>query len=364
MAFRRQTHAGGTYGLLTVKIAICLLAALAPAYAHAEMHGVWEGTIGRSKVVACLPEYGAGGTYYYRRHLTPIPLVKTVEGEWDEYADGKNSGHWQLKQAGDDALTGTWSKPGSPGLAIRLARPAGADHSCAGDAFNAPLEKDVEVARGEGYFGDHRYETLQASGPSADLGTFEVVQLREKTPAANAINLALRAGFADDRPSFYDCRRNLLETTGNFGGSPDYPMQSLNQEIVFWNRHLLSVKTNVLEECGGRFPGARTFYRTWDLATGRELDLDYWFGTIGEGGLPAPAKRLVLARAAGNKGPEPACTEQLETNRSYEVAATDKGLLLYTNFISASRNCDEEILVSYGEILKFLTPEARAALGK
>jgi len=72
------------------------LCPLLPLCAHAEISGVWEGTIGNSKVMLCLPEYSSSGSYYYRRHLSLIRLEKTAEGEWNEYAGDKVTGHWQL----------------------------------------------------------------------------------------------------------------------------------------------------------------------------------------------------------------------------------------------------------------------------
>jgi len=342
-----------------MKIAVCLLAALAPACAQAEMRGVWEGTIGRNKVMVCLGGEELYGTYYYRRHLGLIPLAPAGKaGEWNEEPGGQISGHWQLKQEAEGVLAGSWRKPGDPSIPIRLERPAGGDTSCGGDAFNAPLESKPVVVRSVSEHGGHRYASLYTDGGKPDIGHFSAVQLLEKSKAADAINAALRGGFPADKAGMYQCRRDALENLGIVGES------SMEQEILFWNRRLLAVRIDSVENCGGAHPNDGPSYRTWDTATGAELDSSYWFKSASEGELPAQVKRLVLARAQGNKGPDQGCAGQLENQGFYKVYPTEKALVFFPDFIFASRNCNENIAVPYGEILKFLTPEAKAALGK
>lgn len=335
------------------------LCPLLPLCAHAEISGVWEGTIGNSKVMLCLPEYSSSGSYYYRRHLSLIRLEKTAEGEWNEYAGDKVTGHWQLKETGDGALAGTWSKAGSAGIPIRLARPAAEDAFCSGNAFNAPLEKNAELSRGEASFAGRRYGTVSISGATTDLGTHQIVQLLEKGAAAAAINRGLQINFPASKAALYGCRRSLLDAAGYFD---EQPLQSMAQEIVFWNQRLLSVRIDSTANCGGAHPNEGKEQKTWDLATGRELGMKYWIKGVNDEGLPQAVKRIVLAKAKGRT--EANCADSLEHQENYQIYPSDKALVFFTGFNFASQACDEDIAVPYGEIAKFLTPEAQSALGK
>lgn len=340
-----------------MKIAICLLAALAPACAHAEMRGVWEGTAGRNKVMVCLGGEDFDGTYYYRRHLGLIRLAHAGKpGEWDEESDGKRSGYWRLEQAADGTLIGTWSKVGAKGIPIRLARPAGRETSCDGDAFNAPLEKEPVIVRGGDEFAGHRYATLYTDGGKPDIGPFQAIQLLEKGKSAEVINYALKGGFPSDKASLYQCRRNALASFGSVGNA------SMEQQIVFWNKRLFSVAIDSRDNCGGAHPNEGSVHRTWDTATGNELDIKYWFGIAAKEGLPAQVKRIVLANAQGSA--DQSCADELENHDYFQVYPSEKGLMFFTGFNFAARACDEEIAVPYGDILKHLAPEARAALGR
>jgi hypothetical protein len=346
------------------KLAMALgaFAALAPVCARAGISGVWEGTIGNSKVMLCLPQYSSSGSYYYRRHLSLIRLEKTGEGEWNEFAGDRNTGHWQLKEAGDGTLAGMWNKPGSAGVPIRLARPAHGDAFCSGDAFNAPLENNEEAVRGTSSFAGRRHGTLLMSGATPDLGTHQAVQLLETSPAAQAINERLRVNFPIDRAGLYGCRRSMLDSLGYV--DTQQPLQSMEQEIVFWNQRLFSVRIQSTANCGGAHPNEGKEQKTFDLATGRELGMKYWINGASEEGLPQALKRVVLARAQGNKGREASCTGSLEDQQSFQIYPSAKGLVFFTNFNFAQQACDEDIVVPFADIDKYLTPEAKAALAK
>lgn len=342
-----------------MKIAICLFAALAPVCAQAELRGVWEGAIGGSKVMVCLGGENLDGSYYYRRHLGLIRLAHAAKpGEWDEESGGKRSGYWRLKEVAGGALAGTWSKAGAGSIPIRLERPAGGETSCGGDAFNAPLETEPVVVRSEEEFAGHRYASLYADGGKPGIGAFNAVQLLEKTKAAEDINHALQGGFPFDKASMYQCRRDALESLGGVGEN------SMEQKVVFWNKRLFSVQIDSVDNCGGAHPNEWTAHRTWDTATGAELDARYWFGEAAHAGLPPQVKRLVLAKARGNKGADQSCADALQDHSYYQVYPSDKGLMFFTGFSFATRNCDEDIAVQYGEITKLLAPAARAALGR
>ena len=73
--------------------------------------GVWDGTIGKSKVTVCLAANGKSA-YSYQRYQTDIPLLHHGD-EWEESVNGVVSGVWRLTEAQGDSLEGDWQNPKS-----------------------------------------------------------------------------------------------------------------------------------------------------------------------------------------------------------------------------------------------------------
>ncbi|QGS59916.1 hypothetical protein [Shewanella algae] len=67
------------------------------------MAGVWQGTLGKTQIRACINEYGDSGSYYYLKYLTPISL----EFKDNHFQEQDDSGRWRLSLQ-DDQLQGTW----------------------------------------------------------------------------------------------------------------------------------------------------------------------------------------------------------------------------------------------------------------
>ncbi len=120
-------------------IAFCLL----PMHANAappSWQGVWDGTIGKSKVTVCLAANGKSA-YVYQRYQVDIPLSRHVE-EWEESVNGVVSGIWRLSEVQGDSLEGDWQNPKSQHtFPIHLKKIVGADGStpCESSAYKSEL---------------------------------------------------------------------------------------------------------------------------------------------------------------------------------------------------------------------------------
>lgn len=94
-----------TQFLALISIAFCIM----PLKTHAaepSWQGVWNGTIGKSKVIVCLSSNGSSA-YRYLRYQTDIPL--SLHGkDWEESVGGAVSGVWTLSDAQGDSLDGNW----------------------------------------------------------------------------------------------------------------------------------------------------------------------------------------------------------------------------------------------------------------
>ena len=130
-------------------ITFCLLPlqAWAADSAVPSWQGVWEGTIGKSKVTVCLAAHGKS-SYKYQRYQTDIPLSQNGD-DWEELANGAVSGIWRLSEAKGDSLEGDWRNPKSQHtLPILLQKIAVADSSlpCETRAYKSGMSGDTSAA--------------------------------------------------------------------------------------------------------------------------------------------------------------------------------------------------------------------------
>ena len=110
--------------------------------------GVWEGTIGKSKVTVCLAANGKSA-YKYQRYQADIPLLQNGE-EWEESVNGVVSGIWRLSEAKGDSLDGSWQNPKSQHtLPIRLKKIATAENGsvCSSSAYTEKLPTTVDPTK-------------------------------------------------------------------------------------------------------------------------------------------------------------------------------------------------------------------------
>ena len=140
---------------LTRSIALLLIACcLLPMEANADAvtpswQGVWDGTIGKSKVIVCLAA-NSNSAYRYQRYQTDIPLSQHGE-EWiEETVTGELSGTWSLGDAQGDTLEGNWHNPKTQRtLPIHLKKLAGTDSSapCESRAYKNGVAEDASNSK-------------------------------------------------------------------------------------------------------------------------------------------------------------------------------------------------------------------------
>ena len=109
--------------------------------------GVWEGTLGKSKVTVCLAAHGKSA-YKYQRYQADIPLSQHGD-EWEESVNGVVSGVWRLSEAQGDELEGNWQNPKSQRtLPVRLKKTADANSSapCESRAYKSGMSVGASAA--------------------------------------------------------------------------------------------------------------------------------------------------------------------------------------------------------------------------
>jgi hypothetical protein len=362
--------------------------------------GVWRGTIGDQRITVCFnhAEYDIQdsfyGNYYYDRYRKPITLRREPpERRWKEIAVGPASGLWDLDRPAGDSLVGRWSKPGQKeNLPIRLVRvPSPTLESlskaekefrreCGSDAYNLALEVPPRVVTGEvQQFEGRRYRLLSVSVAGAEgesLGV-SVIELLEPGPHIEAINRQLMKSLprtlAQMKETLYWCRRNRLDSDGEDGDQADWT------ELKFWTERWLSVDDRDSSNCGGAHPSAGGSYRTWDLATGKQVNLWTWFrnsrkpdsdpqyaGYYFSYAAPEKLNDIIVKAAVRqskderSKDPE-SCVDSLEANTEYRLRLSKQGIVFSTVFPHVNQACDEDVEIPYRRLLPFLTKSGMEA---
>ncbi|MCG9728978.1 hypothetical protein L1D44_03855 [Shewanella sp. Isolate13] len=253
-----------------------------PAFASNDLGGVWQGTLGKSKIRVCFNEYGTG-SYYYQRYLTPIRLEQ-VDNHWQE---DKQTGFWQFESVSEQELTGLWSNKESfkteltqnqsaKSLTIKLERqisPDGID-DCSSDAYNLPLETKPTVRRGKWQPFDNT-DAEQASPLSyrqltygAELG----LELKGEQTGIPAINQWLKQKLTSEQQfaETIETRRRMLARVGQ-------PIaDETGAEIDFINQHWLSVRFYRWAAGYGAGGISRT-YTSFNLKDGQAFNPWQWF---------------------------------------------------------------------------------------
>ncbi|MES2298595.1 MAG: hypothetical protein V4582_16240 [Pseudomonadota bacterium] len=353
--------------------------------------GVWRGNLGEHKITVCFNqnEYGDyDGNYYYEGQGKPIALKREArQTNWRELAARLgDTGVWSLDKPSGASVAGVWSKPGQKeGLPLRLTRvPIEAKavggkgpRECASDAYNNALETAPQLVLGKTRTLDakrYRTQSVTVPGANGDALRIEGVELQEAGPHIAAINRELLRPLprskADLQRSLYLCRRTTL------GRSAEDGSEFLGVELVYWSRRYLSVNTVNNEGCGAR-PVSYSYYRNWDLATGKEVNLwtwfrdsrkptaqtkndDYHFNYAASDKLNA----LILANPARNlrKTDDANCVAPIAANRDYKLRLGKKGMVFSTALTEGRRVCEATFVVPYGALAPWLTKPGDAAV--
>ncbi|WP_041416193.1 hypothetical protein [Shewanella halifaxensis] len=270
-----------------------------PAFAANDLSGVWQGTLGKSKIRVCFNEYGTG-SYYYQRYLTPIRLEQ-VDNHWQE---DKQTGFWQFESISEQQLTGLWfnkerskterfnkewskndpsKTASSKSLAITLERQISPDgiNDCSSDAFNQPLETAPKLRRGKWQqFADtdsqqenaNQASSHQISYSQLTYGTEIGLELKAEQAGITAINQWLKQKLTSKTQleETFETRRRMLAQIG-------LPIaDETGAEIEFVNQHWLSVRFYRWAAGYGARGINRTF-TSFNLSDGKPFNPWQWF---------------------------------------------------------------------------------------
>lgn len=369
----------------TTAAALILLAFTSPALA-APWEGVFEGTLGKAKILVELnagPDkteykggYQDGSRYSYLPKAFDLKLALESEGETLEFAestlphyaiddlpqdDPGRTGHWSLKVS-DDGASGTWtSASGKKTLPIRLKRLQLVNKE----------EVPTEQSRLAATYNDRWFETEKISGAS-DPKTFGDVTLAFERDSAFNLDMPVFVKMPDadvmrranDMLRGY-YRSSLIQNRDCINGLREEPKQPFEPEfsytVSYASPRVISLQEGGSVYCGGAHPANYVKYLTYDLVSGKriggvyELDLKpEGFGevlTLGNSGERIAFEKFALARwaeaakAAGDTGDD-SCSaigfmnEQKEGEKVFTLAFDAKGLIVQrTDFPSVAANC-------------------------
>lgn len=329
------------------------LAASLPASAHAGApSGVWSGSVGSQKIMACFDSSGEAA-YYYLKHYKTIALspVEQKSLAWTEGRDDVISGNWQLRAAAPERLEGDWSdgKRSLPIVLRRVYAGAGGKSSCTYAAnaqvaaFNAPRLEAQKIVAKAALFKQRPYVTLSTLG-----GAVGGLAFPPGEPAMAPIRQRLERRLREEMGNYFDC------------SGPGQEYQS-SMSIQFWSKTWLTI----VESAGGSCGGAHPFYgkeaRVIDIASGKDLELWRWFKLAQPERREAPPALNKLILAATYTG-DADCGPALKENSSYQVSLSEKGMMFSTSFPHAIQSCDEDIVLPYGDVLPFLNERGKAAV--
>lgn len=331
--------------------------------------GVWEGTLGTKPIVACFNSDYPSGSYFYKQYKKAIALGHSDKDSF--WHEGGETGLWVLDPVKGTTLSGTWkSVKGTPvTLPIRLdlADAKGGDKACASDGYAGQLEAPpkIEIGKKEEYATGRSFRRLRFAGQ-------ETIELFGPEPTLAAINRELRRDFdtgKDTIKEYFDKRREFLGRVG-------VPAEDENTtEPEYWTSQWLSIRNYTWAAGTGR-AGISWFYRTWDIQTGKQVDLWTWFGSRKEslrvpgvgpviatsGGSMTPKLRRFLFRHGGidPKKAEENCEFNYKEDAYYDLTLEAKGMrFAQPDF---GNGCAIEIEVPYAELGPVLTSAGKAAV--
>jgi hypothetical protein len=329
--------------------------------------GVWKGTIGSARVVACLtPATNQPASYYYTQHRTSIPLYAPADGGdvWHEGTPDNPKGQWKIASVTATDITGTWSDGQARSLPLKLSRiarvgpPYGDECDSEGsDGFSAfnKSRVDDEVPS----IHTEKDKTLVQAGK----GEIAIVM-----PAnfANADTVAKvgRAWLDERMASLYACRFHQQVYPATDGRPYQY-------------RYTLSVRSRsrrwlVATQLGSSSCGEDSEVQSdqasfvWDVRTQKRVWPWEWFANS-QAGCPtacryAPSKALQRAIVSLTRidAEHADCKRYVEENEDYVIWPTSRGVI-FEGLVYAARNCSFETEVPYAALQPFLTRDGSAA---
>lgn len=352
----RPQYALHLIAVLAAAIGFSLAHAAAPgAIANEQVrvaqYGVWRGAVGKQEVMAKLAPAACKPSYYYLRHLVDIKLAEQDKrGQtWTEVTPGNPA--WKFETASANTLDGKWiAADGKRSVPIHLRLVAvsnGNEGSCGNldDAFDGPRAILREQAITDQRFGEHRYRAISVLN-----GNVNGIEIPEDEFRLPNLNNAMRTWLYTKIDGYYSCG----------GDEADFHEK---MAPAFWDRQILVLKETYSMYCGGAHPSDGVAdYRTWNLATDKEMNVWDWIrDSTTEYGRDPPQqlKALILAMKPKDTGD---CADLINDATPYFVHPNENGLVFSTDLPHAARGCDRDIEIPYARMLPYLTPEGTAAV--
>ncbi|MEA3044741.1 MAG: hypothetical protein QOH47_2579 [Sphingomonadales bacterium] len=343
------------------------IAAAAAAAAPAELPGIWQGTVGNLPVRACFArpeEWGSFGAYFYlsRGQLIALEAAEGANGTFREGVGADpNRPRWRIERADAARLTAQWTGGGRT-LPVRLNRVAGAggESPCSSLIFHRPRLTGVRTVTARASRDGVAYARIALDHGGRFDASVETFALAGASAAVRRINAILGRALTGDPPEWFDCIRAPLEQGPNEGSFN----HSLEPTLI--SSRWMSVIHQYDDFCGGAYPNAGRTYRTFDLASGREIDLHDWLnGTAVEREGPAgseaeiktlrPALRdLVLT---GWNAEDAECVEGVRSHEFWEIGLTREALVFSPHLPHVAQACGAEFTISFARLRPFLTEE-------
>lgn len=359
---------------MTVVLALSLLAGVRAGAAEPAkpslLQGVWQGTIGKHSIRACFSQGGSDsfGAYYYLAHKQTIALERSdrpgatfVEGSG---GDAK-SPRWQLDRVSAAEIAGRWSQ-GSRTLPLHLTRINGLksdETACSSLLFHNPRLEGVRVISKPALKDGVRYTRLILD----HLGHFnsvsvETFAIEGNAPAVARINAKLREPLASGPESWFECVRVSLKHLPYEGDS----YEKIEPRMV--SHRWLSVESQSDWNCGGAHPESGSRSRTFNLQTGREVDLHDWLNAKAvarqryddghESKKLVPAFRTFII--AGWKHGDPDCTDTVRSAEYWHIELTRTGLVFTPDLPRVAQACGEEFRVPFARLEPYVSADGRS----
>jgi len=340
----------------------------APVSSAATLPGIWEGRVGSLPVRACFVRRDSGifGAYFYLSRLRLIAL-NAEEGASNVFYEGGGDGagapRWRIDRADSSRLTGRWTS-GSNTLAVQL-RLVGAGEAeagaCAAPAFHQPRLAGLRTLDRRASSDGVAYTHLALDTRGRFEISVETFALDGDSEAVRRLNATLGEELAGNPPRWFECITGSLEYSPHEG--------SLNEsfEPALVSRRWLSAIDQDESYCGGAHPNASSTYRTFDRASGREIDLYDWLnaaavhrqrfeGSDEETKTLQPAFRQVIL--SGWHAEDAECDETIRNQEYWNIGLTRDALIFWPQLPHVVQACEEGFTMAFDRLRPYLTPEA------
>jgi hypothetical protein len=387
--------------------ALFLATSILPAFS-ADWEGVFEGTLGKSKIIVELnagaekSDYKGGSAdgsrYSYLPAAYDLKLqldseagsLEFTEATVPNYAikdlpanDKARSGHWSLKVSGATA-TGTWtSRDGKKKLPIKLKRArllqdVGVDFNQLSVTYNDLWFASEKISGQERpiSFGDVTLAFEKDSAFNLPMPVFTKLPDASVMAKANAL---LRQYYKGSLISNRDCI-NGLNTEPAIPFEPEY-----NFEVVYASARVVTISEGGSVFCGGAHPNNYVVYHTFDLLKGQQIGGRYQLDLSPDGfgnvlKLSNKQERIAFeefalgrwqegAKAAGETD-EDGCggrgfmADQAPGEKEFSLSFDKKGLaVMRTDYPSAAANClfqdFNPAIIPWVELKPWLRPDQK-----